>query len=149
MYTLICLMPLFWEQPPPTISDIVKQQKMRSRKCFLVFWADFVCDLGYLITIKSCRGRTIFHTVPGRECVGTVDHVGLVVLLSLPLQPYFNMKECSEWFQTIFNRFHVIQRWKKPFLLIIFRSKVDFYSFLTFFLSMPSWPPPPKDTTWQ
>ena len=48
MYTLIRLMPLFWEQPPPTISDIVKQQKMRSRKCFLVFWADFVCDLGTL-----------------------------------------------------------------------------------------------------
>ena len=68
MYTLIRLMPLFWQQPPPTISDRVKKQKMRSRKCFLLFWADFVYDLGYLITIKSCRGRTIKHTVAGREC---------------------------------------------------------------------------------
>ena len=69
MYTLIRLIPLFWQQPPPTISDRVKKQKMRSRKCFLLFWADFVYDLGYLITIKSCRGRTLKHTVPGRECV--------------------------------------------------------------------------------
>ena len=68
MYTLIRLMPLFWEQLPPTISDRVKQQKKRSGKCFLVFWAGFVCDLGYLITIKSYRGHTIFHMVPGREC---------------------------------------------------------------------------------
>ena len=149
MHTLIQLMPLFWQPPPPTISDRVKQQKMRSGKCFLVFWADFVCDLGYLITIKSWRGRTIFHTVPGRECVGTIDHVGLVVLLSLPLQPYFDMKECSEWFQTIFNRFLVIQRSKNPFYWKNFRSKVDFYSFLTFFCQCLIGHHHPKITTWR
>ena len=40
--------------------------------------------------------------------LGTIDHVGSLVELALPLQLYFDMKERSGCFKTIFNQFLVI-----------------------------------------
>ena len=69
----------------------------------------------YLFKHKFCARHT--------WGLGTIDHVGSLVELALPLQLYFGMNECSECFQTIFNQFLAIQRSKKPFLLKNFSIK--------------------------